>query len=124
MPRGAKPGERRGGRQKGVPNKTSLAKEAAVAASGATPKDAMLRKMRFHLARADKEEAKGEGADESAIASALDKATEAAEKLAPYVHPRLQAIEHMGGDPARPLQHEVTHKLDEQSAAIIANLVK
>jgi hypothetical protein len=39
MPRGSKPGERRGGRQKGTPNKTVVAKAAHIlAAAGETAK--------------------------------------------------------------------------------------
>jgi len=95
-----------------------------VAATGYTPKDAMLRKMRFHLSAADKEELKGEDADPVKVAAALDKAAEAATQVAPYVHPKLQSIEHMGREGADPIKHDVTHKLDAKSAAIIANLVK
>jgi hypothetical protein len=39
MPRGSKPGERRGGRQRGTPNKTAVAKAAHIlAAAGETAK--------------------------------------------------------------------------------------
>ena len=37
MPRGSKPGERRGGRQRGTPNKATVAKAAALAAASADP---------------------------------------------------------------------------------------
>src|SRR5258705_11068771 len=37
MPRGSKPGERRGGRQRGTPNKATVAKTAALAAACADP---------------------------------------------------------------------------------------
>ena len=37
MPRGSKPGERRGGRQKGTPNKSTALKKAALAAASADP---------------------------------------------------------------------------------------
>jgi hypothetical protein len=37
MPRGSKPGERRGGRQKGTPNKSTAVKKAAFAAASADP---------------------------------------------------------------------------------------
>jgi hypothetical protein len=37
MPRGSKPGERRGGRQHGTPNKATVAKAAALAAASADP---------------------------------------------------------------------------------------
>ncbi len=50
MPRGSKPGERRGGRQRGTPNKTKVLKDAVIAAagvsSGSSPLDFMLRLMR------------------------------------------------------------------------------
>ena len=50
MPRGSKPGERRGGRQRGTPNKTTVLKDAVIAAAGtssdASPLDFMLRLMR------------------------------------------------------------------------------
>ena len=37
MPRGSQPGERRGGRQRGTPNKATVAKAAALAAASADP---------------------------------------------------------------------------------------
>jgi hypothetical protein len=37
MPRGSKPGERRGGRQRGTPNKKTLLRKAAIAAAAANP---------------------------------------------------------------------------------------
>src|SRR5258707_6162037 len=37
MPRGSNPGERRGGRQKGTPNKSTAMKKAALAAASADP---------------------------------------------------------------------------------------
>ena len=37
MPRGSKPGERRGGRQRGTPNKTTLLKHAAITAAATDP---------------------------------------------------------------------------------------
>ncbi len=37
MPRGSKPGERRGGRQKGAPNKSTALKKAALSAASADP---------------------------------------------------------------------------------------
>src|SRR4030088_1138154 len=37
MPRGSKPGERRGGRQRGTPNKATVAKTAALQAASADP---------------------------------------------------------------------------------------
>src|SRR5512147_2018777 len=75
MPKGSLPGERRGGRQKGTPNRATSAKAAAIAASGLTPLDYLLSVLRDDTApRAER--------------------MEAAAKAAPYVHPRLAAIEH------------------------------
>ena len=44
--RGSSPGERRGGRQKGTPNRATAAREAEIAASGMTPLDYMLSVLR------------------------------------------------------------------------------
>lgn len=73
MAGGSRPGERRGGRKKGVPNKATAARQAEIAASGETPLDYMLRVMR----------------DPSADHERRDKMAAAA---APYVHPRLNAV--------------------------------
>lgn len=72
--RGSQPGERRGGRQKGVPNKRTMAKVAEVEASGLTPLDYMLSVMR------DAE-------------NDQDVRFEAAKAAGPYVHARLAAID-------------------------------
>lgn len=72
-------GVKTGGRQKGSRNKATAAKAAEIAASGLTPLDYMLKVMR----------------DDTADASRRDWAAGAA---APYVHPRLAAIEHTGKD--------------------------
>jgi hypothetical protein len=113
MARGSKPGERRGGRQKGVPNKATQKRQAEVAASGATPLDALLKKMRHHLALFKAESAKGKKADGKALAVAMDKAAEAARDAAPYVHPRLASIQH-AGDKENPIQHAVTVSAKEE----------
>ena len=76
---GSLPGERRGGRQKGTPNRATAAQAAAIAASGLTPLDYMLSVLR----------------DETAPRS---ERMEAAAKAAPYVHPRLAAIEYIIDD--------------------------
>jgi len=76
MPRGAKPGERRGGRVKGVPNKITLKREQELAEGGVMPLDVMLRTMR-KLWKGNKRVA--------ACALAKD--------AAPYCHPRLSSIE-------------------------------
>jgi hypothetical protein len=72
-------GRKTGGRTKGTPNRATAAKAAAIAASGLTPLDYMLTIMR----------------DEAAPA---ERRIEAAKAAAPYVHPKLAAIEHAGHD--------------------------
>lgn len=76
MAKGLKTG---GGSRKGRPNKATAKREAEIAASGLTPLDFMLSVMR----------------DESReTAERLD----AARAAAPFVHPKLSAIEHNGKD--------------------------
>jgi hypothetical protein len=74
----ARGGKRDGaGRKAGSINKVSAEKRAEIVASGLTPLDYMLTVLR----------------DETA---AIDRRDWAAEKAAPYVHPKLAAIEHSG----------------------------
>lgn len=75
--RGSAPGERRGGRQKGVPNRATIKRQIEVAASGLTPLEYMLQVMR------DKK-------------ATQELRLDAAHKAAPFVHPRLSAVEHTG----------------------------
>jgi hypothetical protein len=76
---GSLPGERRGGRKAGTPNKATASREADIKAEGLTPLDYMLQVLRDETA---------EKADRMW----------AAEKAAPYVHPKLASVEHMGKD--------------------------
>lgn len=71
---GARPGA---GRKAGTPNKATAERQAAIGASGLTPLDYMLSLLR----------------DEGAT---KDDRMWAAEKAAPYVHPKLAAIDHTG----------------------------
>lgn len=71
-------GKRTGaGRKAGAHNKASLARQAAVAASGETPLDFLLGVMRDAAAE---------------MATRID----AAKAVAPYVHPKLASVEHKG----------------------------
>jgi hypothetical protein len=79
-------GAKTGGRRKGTPNKATAAKAAEIAESGVTPLDFMLTVMRD----AEKE---------------FDVRLDAAKSAAPYVHPKLAAIEHTGAD-GGPIQTE------------------
>lgn len=76
-PKGTIPPNAGKGRPKGSKNKASAKKAAEIAASGQTPLDYMIGVMR------DKE---------AGEALRLD----AAKSAAPYVHPRLAAVEHSG----------------------------
>jgi hypothetical protein len=97
MPRGGKrPGA---GRRPGTLSKKTVARQqlaSAAAEQGISPLDVMLTRMRFHFEVADREVEKGDGADQGIIGEALRAAHEAAKDAAPYVHPRLSAIEHTG----------------------------
>jgi len=73
MPRGAHPGERRGGRSKGTRNKRTEAQAIAIAESGITALDFLIGVMR----------------DPNAP---LAQRIEAAKAVAPYLHPRLSTI--------------------------------
>jgi hypothetical protein len=68
-------GRKTGGRQKGVPNRKTKELQEAVAAYGITPLEYMLRIMRD-------ETASDERRDDMAVSAA------------PYLHPKLAAIEH------------------------------
>jgi hypothetical protein len=80
MPRGSRPGERRGGRQKGTPNKATSARLAEIIASGLTPLQYFLEVMRDKTA-----------SDHLRL--------DAAKAAAPYVHPRIGQVEPPHPDP-------------------------
>jgi hypothetical protein len=115
MPRGAQPGERRGGRAKGTPNKTPLQKAEALAAKAAKaeartavkvtvqPLEHKLAKevldwgMQYCVARAAfrrpalADEPPNQNEDEGQFLKWLALAAEFAKTLAPYQSPRLLA---------------------------------
>lgn len=84
-------GQKTGGRSRGTPNKATAANAAEVAQSGMTPLDYMLTVLRD----------KGEP---------HDRRQWAAQNAAPYVHPRLAAVEHTG-DPDKPVKLEVIQRV-------------
>ena len=88
MPRGSRPGERRGGRKKGTPNKKTAELQARVAAEGITPLEVMVGAMRALWAK-----------NEAVAAAAI------AKDAAPYLHPRLASVEYSGPYPG-PIQVE------------------
>ena len=67
-------GKKTGGRKKGIPNKATAAKAAAIAASGMTPLDFLLDTMRNE-------------------ANELGARIDAAKAAAQYVHPKLQPVD-------------------------------
>ncbi len=86
-------GRKTGGRQKGVPNKRTEAKLAIVAqatSEGISPLEVMLRAMRDAWENGDK------------VAAA-----NFAKDAAPYMHPRLAAVEHSGNE-QKPLTFNIT----------------
>jgi len=77
---GFKPGHKKtGGRKAGVPNRATAKREAEIAKSGLTPLEVMLKIMRNK-----------NKTDEQRL--------DAAKAAAPYVHPKLAAIEHFNPD--------------------------
>lgn len=87
-------GKKTGGRTKGVPNKATAAKVQEIAASGLTPLDYMLGVMR-----------------DTSID--VDRRDDMAKAAAPYVHPKLAAVEHSG-------KLDVTTQTKEQRDASVA----
>ena len=133
MAAGSKPGEHRGGRKPGTPNKASAAREAEVAASGVTPLEVMLANMRFHhrhaeelielLSAAEGPEAKIQILGEASRHRRM--AQDCAKDAANYVHPKLASVQH-GGDPDNPLKLEgggVTdiERLQVMAAVLVEN---
>ena len=113
---GSKPGERRGGRKRGTPNKktqeaaaVAMARVRDVLSSDQAPLDVMLANMRFALeaanAIADDIRAGGEVsvADFKRLVGMRETAQKFAADAAPYVHPKLASVEHKG-DPDNPLE--------------------
>jgi len=76
---GSKPGERRGGRKKGTPNKASAKREAEIAKSGKTPLQFLLDRMRNAKAK-------------------MAERIECAKAAATYVHPKPATTVDVTGD--------------------------
>jgi hypothetical protein len=120
MPRGSKPGERRGGRKKGVGNKAKANRTLAIQIAGVEPKAFLLQGLGFYQAQINAELAKGAKADQSKIAAALAAGKDFAKDAAPYCHSRLGSIEHSGrnGGPITTL--DLTKVPDEQLSVLEA----
>lgn len=87
---GSRPGERRGGRQKGTPNRRTTERMQAIEAGGAMPLEIMLGAARTLWAKAHE----GETVDLDMV----ERAGSMAKDAAPYVHPRLASVAHTGRD--------------------------
>ena len=121
MPRGgSKPGERRGGRKKGVPNKAAIAKAAAIkeeARREGKPLsleiqiDAMFRyrslAAQFQPGAKDKDG--NSTADPKKYADYIEKMRKAAVDVTPYQTPKLQSTT-LVGDRDKPITHQLTVK--------------
>ena len=97
------------GRKPGAATKKTREIADKAAAEGLTPLEVMLRTMHALVGRFDAIHAQAE-TDEARAAVPLDLMVEAAaiaKDAAPYVHPRLQAIEHSGGVTVRSLAEEL-----------------
>ena len=106
MPRGSRPGERRGGRQKGAPNRASQARQAEVKATGQTPLDVMIQAMRYFGGLAARHQPNGPDPDEKKFERFLRQAADIANDAAPYVHPKL-AQTTLRGDEDKPIRARV-----------------
>jgi hypothetical protein len=112
MTRGSKPGERRGGRRKGTPNKATTERRlrtetglAAARQSGVMPLDVILARMR--------DETLPNGRKPS------DEQFQAAIAAAPYLHPKLAAI---AVDNVRPPDPVLTEQQEEARRLLFAHL--
>ena len=100
MARGANPGERRGGRAKGVPNRRTAEEQAAIKSlidSGILPLEIMLRVMRGDT-------------------SITDRQLQAAQAAAPFCHPRL-ATTTLNAN----LRRSIREFTDEELEALVAS---
>lgn len=100
-------GNRGKGRPKGSRNRrtTETLARAMEIAGGASPLDVLLRAMRHFVDCADR------GTTDEAKGVALSQAAEMARHAAPYVHARLQAVEHTGPN-GGPIQAETRQVWD------------
>jgi len=97
MPRGSAPGEHRGGRKAGVPNKTSLSKSAEIyeerkRSGRPIAVDLMSQTMTHYWNLAAKHRVGGPEPDELKFDHYLGKCGNVAKDLAPYETPKLQTI--------------------------------
>jgi hypothetical protein len=99
---GARPGA---GRKAGTANKKTREIANRAAAEGLTPLEVMLKAMRRLVEKAEQVEGVQQGEGEKIVSplELLVEAASVAKDAAPYMHPRLAAIEH-SSDPDSPLE--------------------
>ena len=104
MLRGAAPGERRGGRKKGTPNKLSIGRVKAAVATAAPEFDSLdqLRLIAKHFLDQATAEGKKKKANMRWLNDCLDRAARVLRDIVPFEHPKLSAVK-LGGDPNAPL---------------------
>src|ERR1035437_853664 len=96
MPRGSRPGERRGGRKKGIPNRSTLERQREIAKAigadtyaGRLGKDMLAEAMAEFRALAQKYHPSGSEPDEGKFVKYLNMAANIASDLAPYQSAKL-----------------------------------
>lgn len=102
-------GKKTGGRKKGVPNKATIARKAEFEAAkkrGLTPLQLLQESYAILYRRATMKDGKRLRDDEIDEAM-LERACAIAKDAAPYLHPRLNAIQHTGKD-GEPIQVSFT----------------
>lgn len=109
MARGAKPGERRGGRIKGVPNKTTLARAVEIATEKKAQGkplavEAMQDGMYRYIALSAPFQKGGPQENIDQFQHFFDKAMKLADKIANYETPKLQSTT-LVGDKDKPISH-------------------
>lgn len=121
MARGSKPGERRGGRTKGTPNKAKAEREQAIAIAGITPKQFLLNGLAFYQGLVEKESARGDEADEGKIREAYAAGKEFAKDVAPYCHSRYGTLEPYRGTQGLPATSEAERSTARSEVGEIVN---
>ena len=102
---GKRPGA---GRHPGTLNKASARREQAIAQTGPTPLDVIIRLMRYHMGIAEHELMR-KNPNKNQVKTAFAHALDAAHKAAPFVHLRLSSVEHGSKiDPTRLTKDELT----------------
>ena len=116
MSKGSKPGERRGGRQKGTPNKAKANRDLAIRIAGIEPKQFLLNGLGFYQGLIEAEIEKGADADLTALREAFTAGREFAKDAAPYCHSRMPQLTELTGLGGGPIETE-TRVIDDTEAA-------